>query len=112
MAWETVRDDVAGTVTVRTHEASTSVLPDGVSTLFVGESLVMTASDREPGEGRFENTCDYRLDRDGQGVVVVADGTTVATTTAFEMDVSIRVELDGAPFFERAWREVIPRDLL
>ena len=40
VAWETVRDDLAGTVTVRTHEASTSVLPDGVSTLFVGESLV------------------------------------------------------------------------
>lgn len=111
-AWETVRDDVEGTITVRTHEASTSVLPDGVSTLFVGESLVMTASDREPGEGHFENTCDYRLEREGVRVTVVADGTTVATKTAFEMDVSIRVELDGAPFFERTWREVIPRDLL
>ena len=70
---------VAGTVTVRTHEASTSVLPDGVSTLFVGESLAMTASEREPGAGRFENTCDYRLRRDGLDVAVVADGTTIAT---------------------------------
>ena len=112
VAWETVRDQDAGTVTVRTHEASTSVLPDGASTLYVSEALAMTASDREPGEGRFWNECEYRLERDGVRVVVVAGGTTVATTTAFEMDVSIRVELDSAPFFERAWREVILRDLL
>lgn len=110
--WDTVRDEVAGSVTVRTREGSTMVLPDGASTLFVGESLAMTASERHPGEGRFENACEYRLERDGRKVVVVADGTTVATTTAFEMDVGIRVELDGAPFFERSWREVIPRDLL
>lgn len=112
VSWETVRDDEAGTVTVRTHEAATSVLPDGVATLFVGESLSMTASERHPGEGRFENTCDYVLERDGHRVVVVATGTTVATTATFEMDVAIDVQLDGAPFFDRAWREVIPRDLL
>ena len=112
VAWEAVRDDEAGTVTVRTHEASTSVLPDGVSTLIVGESLAMAASERQPGEGRFENTCEYVLERDGHRVVVVARGTTVATQKAFEMDVAITVELDGAPFFDRAWREVIPRDLL
>jgi putative CocE/NonD family hydrolase len=112
VAWETVRDPVAGTVTVRTHEAATSVLPDGASTLYVAETLEMTASERDPGEGRFWNECEYRLERDGSRVVVVAGGTTVATQSAFEMDVSIRVTLDGAPFFERSWREEIPRDLL
>jgi hypothetical protein len=111
-SWETVRDPDAGTVTVRTHEAATSVLPDGASTLYVAETLAMTASEREPGDGRFWNECEYRLDRDGLRVVVVASGTTVATQAAFEMDVAIRVTLDDAPFFERTWREVIPRDLL
>jgi putative CocE/NonD family hydrolase len=110
--WETIHDREAGTVIVRTREGSTTILPDGTSTLFVGESLVMAASEREPGEGRFENACEYRLDHEGRRVVVIADGTTVATTTAFEMDVTIRVELDGAPFFARSWREVVPRDLL
>ena len=99
-------------VTIRTHEGSTSLLPDGVSTLFVGETLAMTASEREPGHGRFENACEYRLYKDGHRIVVIADGTTVATASAFEMDVRIRVELDGAPFFERDWREEIARDLL
>ena len=45
----------------------------------VGETLAMTASAREPGHGRFENACEYRLDRDGRQVDIVADGTTVAT---------------------------------
>ena len=110
--WDVVEDHAAGTVTVRTHEASTSVMPDGASTLFVGESLAMTASEREPGHGRFENACEYRLDSDGHQITIVADGTTVATATAFEMQVGIRVELDGAPFFERVWQEEIRRDLL
>jgi uncharacterized protein len=109
--WETV-EETDGSSTIRTYEAATSTLPDGVSTLFVDERLEMTASAREPGRGRFENACEYRLDRDGRKVDIVAGGTTVATEAAFEWDVWIRVDLDGARFFERAWREVIPRDLL
>jgi hypothetical protein len=110
--WSTVRDPANGVVTIRTHEGSTSVLPDGVSTLFVGETLVMAASEREPGAGRFENACEYRLDRDGHRFVVVADGTTIASASSFDMVVGLRVELDGARFFERSWHEVVPRDLL
>jgi hypothetical protein len=109
--WETVEDPETGTVTVRTHEAATSTLPDGVSTLYVGETLAMSASTLEPGDGRFENACDYRLDRDGRRISVVADGTTIATATAFDMTVRISVELDGEPFFERTWHEEIARDL-
>ena len=109
--WDT--DEAAdGSITIRTYEASTTTLPDGVSTLFLDERLEMWASAQEPGRGRFENACSYRLDRDGRRVDVIADGTTVATETNLEMDVSIRVDIDGARFFERAWREVVPRDLL
>jgi uncharacterized protein len=109
--WESSEGE-DGSSTIRTYEAATTTLPDGVSTLYVDERLEMTAWAKEPGRGRFENECAYRLDRDGRKVDIVADGTTVATEDAFEMDVSIRVDLDGARFFERAWREVIPRDLL
>ena len=110
--WSVTRDPETGAVTVRTHEASVSTLPDGASTLFVGETLLMSASEQEPGEGRFENACEYRLDRDGRRVVVVADGVTLAGATAFDMTVGLRVELDGEPFFERQTHEVVPRDLL
>ena len=111
-AWEVVDDARAGTFTIRTHEGETSVLADGVSTLFVGESLVMTASDRDPGTGRFENACDYRLEANGRRIVVVADGTTIAGPAAFDMQVGIHVDLDGTRIFDRDWHEVIPRDLL
>jgi putative CocE/NonD family hydrolase len=110
--WEVVEDRLAETVTVRTYEASTSRLPDGRSTLFVSEALAMTASDRLPGTGRFENTCEYRLTRGGLDVFVVADGTTVAHSEAFDIAAGLRVEVDGEPVFGRRWEERIPRDLL
>lgn len=110
--WEVVEDEAAGTATVRTHEASIATLPDGVSTLYVGETLEMTVSDREPGVGRFVNDCEYRLDRAGHLITVIADGGIETSTTAFDMSAHLRVDLDGEPFFERTWREAIPRDLL
>jgi putative CocE/NonD family hydrolase len=109
--WETTEDAATGTFTIRTHEGETSNLPDGSSTLYVGETLEMTASAREPGSGRFENSCEYRLERDGRRIVVVADGTTLASASSYDMRVGIRVELDGVPFFEREWHEEIARDL-
>ncbi len=110
--WDARWDEAAGTFTIDTHEGETSVLPDGASTLYVGETLTMSASESNPGAGRFENTCEYRLDKDGRRVRAIADGTTLTEATAFDMRVGIRVELDGEPFFEREWHEVIARDLL
>jgi hypothetical protein len=110
--WSVGRDPETGDATVRTYEASTSTLPDGISSLFVDESLLMSASERVPGDGRFENACEYRLEREGHRVIAVADGVTIAGADAFDMTVGLRVELDGAPFFERAWHEVVPRDLV
>ncbi len=108
--WEIVENDDEGRVSI--HEASTTVLPDGRSTLFVGETIDMAAWKRAPGTGRFENACEYRLERDSRRIVVIADGTTIATESAFDWNVRVRVELDGAPFYAREWREQIPRDLL
>lgn len=110
--WDVVEDEPAGSATVRTHEASVATLPDGVSTLYVGETLEMTASDRDPGAGRFVNACEYRLDRAGHLITIVADGGIDTSPEAFDMTAHLRVDLDGEPFFERTWREVIPRDLL
>jgi hypothetical protein len=109
--WEAHEDAAARTFTIETHEGQTSVLPGGRSTLYVGETLTMTASEREPGVGRFENSSEYRLDREGRRIVVVADGTTTADQTAFDMQVGLRVDMDGERFFQREWHETVARDL-
>jgi len=111
-SWEIVEDGPTGTVTVRTREASTSILPDGRSTLHLAETLAMAASEHEPGSGRFEHACTYRLERDGIRVDVRAEGSTVADAEAFDMAVRLTVDLDGEPFWARDWRERITRDLL
>ena len=108
--WEIVENDEEGRVSI--SEGSTTTLPDGRSTLYVGETIDMAAWKRAPGTGRFENACEYRLDKDGRRIVVVADGTTIATESAFDWAVRVRVELDGTEFFSREWRETIARDLL
>ena len=108
--WDVVENDTEARVS--THEASTTVLPDGVSSLYVGETLDMVAWKQAPGTGRFENACEYRLEREGHRIVVLADGTTIATESAFDMAARLRVELDGNEVFEREWRERIERDLL
>jgi hypothetical protein len=83
-----------------------------VGTLYVAETLDMVAWKRAPGTGRFENACEYRLDQGGHRIVVTADGTTIATESAFDIAARLRVDLDGEPFFEHDWRERIARDLL
>src|SRR6185436_1160257 len=103
--WDARWEEQAGTFTIDTHEGETSVLPDGRSTLYVGETLRMVASEREPGSGRFENSCEYRLDKDGRRIVVMADGTIEADASTFDWRAGLRVELDGEPFFQRDWRE-------
>jgi hypothetical protein len=108
--WEAVENDDEARVS--THEAETTVLPDGVGTLYVAETLDMVAWKRAPGTGRFENACEYRLDQGGHRIVVIADGTTIATESAFDIAARLRVDLDGEPFFEHDWRERIARDLL
>ena len=108
--WETIDNDDEARVS--THEAETSFLPGGAGTLYVGETLDMAAWKEAPGTGRFENLCEYRLATDGRRIGVIADGTTIATESSLDMSVRLRVDLDDALFFEREWRERIPRDLL
>ncbi|HXG26705.1 MAG TPA: CocE/NonD family hydrolase, partial [Candidatus Binatia bacterium] len=108
--WEIVEHDGEGRVSI--HEAATTTLPDGASTLYVSETIDMAASKRAPGTGRFENSCEYRLRSEGHDIDVVADGTTIAAEKTIDMSVRVRVALDGEPFWERESRDRIARDLL
>ena len=106
--WEVVEDPSTGEVAVHTHEASVSVLPDGVST---------PVRRRDAHDGRLRRASRARA----------ASRTTASTasraraigswssptagsappSTAFDMTAHLRVDLDGEPFFERTWREEI-----
>jgi uncharacterized protein len=111
-AWQVIEDVMDGSVTVVTSEFGETTLPDGRTTLYVGERLKMTARDADPAHARMHNEVVYRLREDGSEVLIEANGTIRTTETDFHMNVGLRVTLDGAPFFERGWLETIPRRLV
>jgi hypothetical protein len=110
--WEVVENVIDGSVMVRSSESGESTLPDGRTTLFTGERLEMTARDADPADARMHNEVVYRLRGDGSEIIVEASGTIRTTATEFDMEVGLRVTLSGGPFFQREWRETIPRRLV
>ncbi|MHB8674504.1 MAG: CocE/NonD family hydrolase [Candidatus Limnocylindrales bacterium] len=109
--WRIVDDVLAGTVTVTTSSGSETTLPDG-SALYSSELLEMTASDADPARATMRTEVVYRLRQDGRRIGVRAGGLTTSTATDFAMQVELDVDLDGEPFFQRAWSETIPRRLV
>jgi hypothetical protein len=111
-AWQVTEDVIDGSVTVITGEFGESLLPDGRTTLYTGERLEMTARDADPAHARLHNEVVYRLREEGSEILIEASGTIRTTATDFHMNVGLTIRLDGAPFFERAWLETIPRRLV
>ena len=110
--WQVVEDVLDGSVTVTTSEYGAVTPPDGLTSLYSGERLEMTARDDDPASARMANEVVYRL-RDGDAEILVeASGTVTSTVSDFEMEVHLQVALDGAPFFGRDWHETIPRRLV
>jgi hypothetical protein len=72
----------------------------------------MTARDADPADARMHNEVVYRLRGDDSEILIEANGTTRTTATDFHMEVGLKVTLDGASFFERDWKETIPRRLV
>ena len=109
--WRIVEDVIAGTITVSTNDAGTMRLPDGTR-VYAGEQLEMTASDADPAHARMVNRVHYSLDQDGYRIEVRAGGETTSTETDFRMSGQLAVDLDGEPFYQRDWDEIIPRRLV
>ena len=110
--WSVVEDVIAGSVTVLTSEFGESTLPDGRSTLYTGERLRMTARDADPADARMENEVEYRLRDRETDIRVLASGSVQTSASDFDMRARLQVFLDGSPFFERDWAEMIPRQLV
>ncbi|MDQ6796121.1 MAG: CocE/NonD family hydrolase [Chloroflexota bacterium] len=109
--WRIVDDVMAGTVSVEVRDAGTTELPDGRS-LFASEELTMIASDADPATARLDTTVVYRWRERSFATEIVAIGSIASDVGAFDLDLDLRVTVDGAPFFGREWHERIPRRLV
>jgi len=109
--WQIVEDVIRGTVSVRVREAGTTDLPDGRS-LFTSEELTMTTSDADPAQATLATSVVYRWRERDFSTEITADGTIGSDADAFEIDIDLRVTIDGEPFFVRRWQQRIERSLV
>ena len=109
--WRIDEDVIAGSVTVHVYEGGTTVLEDGRS-LFSSERLDMTAFHEDPAHAELANDVVYRWREHAFATEIRAVGRTSSDAASFFFDLRLEVDLDGARFFERAWHEVVPRNLV
>jgi hypothetical protein len=109
--WRIEQDVLRGTVAVTIFDGGASTQEDG-SSLYSSERLVLTASDRDPARASLESDVVYRWAGFGARADIRARGTISSDAGAFDVRVALDVVLDGEPFFGRAWRERIPRNLV
>ncbi len=109
--WQVIEDVLAGSVTVKTYEGGTGVLPDGTE-VFASEGLEMTVYHDDPAHTRLYSRVLYKLKEWGYEIEIHATGTIRSTTTDFHVDVQLRVLLNGGVFFEKSWLESVPRELV
>ncbi len=109
--WRIEEDVLNGTVSVVIRDGGASTNEDG-SHVYSAEELRLTASDADPAHARLASDVVYRWTVDGAEVDIRATGSIASDAEAFDVQVALDVRLDGEPFFERAWRERIPRRLV
>jgi hypothetical protein len=115
--WRIEDDIMEGTVTVHVHDGGEEIVPDG-RRLYAGETLRMTAWERDPARAELEADVVYRwqereVDRPGTltPIEIRARSRQASSLDAFELSVRLEVDVDGERFFERDWSERIPRQL-
>ena len=110
-AWRIEEDVIAGTVTVTIHDGGEDVLEDG-RRLYAAETLRLTASDKDPASARLEADVVYRWKEIAHDIEIRAQSLQTSDAEAFDLAVSLEVDLDGERLFDRAWQERIPRHLV
>ena len=114
--WKIEEDVLDGSITVRFHDGSEDIVPDG-RRLYAAESIRMTAWDRDPARAELDADVVYRWQerdpaRDGLARIEIrAVSQQRSTVSDFDLTVRLEVDVDGDRFFERQWRETIPRRL-
>jgi hypothetical protein len=116
--WQIERDVLDGSVTVRFHDGGEDIVPDG-RRLYAAESIRMSAWDGDPSHAELDADVVYRwqeLDPARKGELTRLEIRAVSqqrsTVSDFDLSVRLEVDVDGDRFFEREWRETIPRHLV
>jgi hypothetical protein len=109
--WRIEEDVLRRACAVTIYGGGGSTQEDG-SHLYSSERLVLAASDADPAHARLDSDVVYRWTVDGFDIDIRAQGEIASDEGAFDVRVRLDVRLDGAPFFEREWREAIPRNLV
>jgi putative CocE/NonD family hydrolase len=116
--WQVEEDVLDGSVTVRFHDGGEDIVPDG-RRLYAAESIRMTAWDDDPARAELDADVVYRWQerdpaRNGELTRIEIRAVSQQRSTASDFDLSVRLEVDvdDERFFERAWRETIPRHLV
>jgi putative CocE/NonD family hydrolase len=109
--WRITDDVIAGTVTVSVHDGGEDSLEDG-RRLHAAETLTMTASDADPARAILDADVVYRWREHDFETEIRARSTQTSDAEAFHLSVDLEVDVDGEPFFRRAWNESIERRLV
>ncbi len=115
--WRIEEDVLAGSTTVHIHDGGEAIVPDG-RRLYSAETLRMTAWEDDPARAELDARVVYRWQEREAGrddltrIEIHADARQTSTATTFELGVRLSVSVDGERFFERDWREVVPRQLV
>jgi putative hydrolase, CocE/NonD family len=109
--WRITTDVLAGSVTVSIHDGGDDVLDDG-RRLYAAETLAMTAFDADPAQASLDADVVYRWHDHAFETEIRAHSTQTSDVGAFHLNVDLEVDVDGRPFFRRAWRESIKRRLV
>ena len=109
--WRITDDVIAGTVTVSVHDGGEDLLEDG-RRLYAAETLTMTASDADPARASLDADVVYRWREHTFETEIRARSAQTSDAEAFHLTVDLEVDVDGEPFFRRAWSESIERRLV
>jgi putative CocE/NonD family hydrolase len=109
--WRVEEDVIRGTTTVHIFEGGATRLEDGRE-LYTSERLRMTASDADPAHTSFATEVVYRWREHTVATEIHATGTIASDEASLAVDLAIEIDLDGERFWQRTWRERIPRRLV
>jgi hypothetical protein len=109
--WTITEDVINETVTITIHDGGEVVLDDG-RRLYSAETFELTASDADPARASLAADAVYRWHELAFDTEIRARALQTSDASDFDLRVELEVDLDGEPFFRRAWQERIPRRLV